>query len=1107
MATEGATVDATSPALLGAAELTRLLGRDDLADRLDAAVARTRRPSTVVCVVGEFKQGKSTLVNTLVGEEVCPVDDDIATSVITMVSYGEQRAATVHRRSEAGRQSAAIDPARVPGIISEAGNPDNRLAIERVDLTLPSPLLEVGITLIDTPGAGGLGGAQRATLAFLPLADALLFVSDASAELSAPEIEFLRRAVDACPSVVLVLTKIDLHPRWRRIAELDAGHLERAGLDIPVLAVSSHLRQRAVLVRDKQLSDESGFNEVGRVLAQSVLDPARDAATTRALQEAQGALEQVLATQQTRAELQDPEKVDSAIAELEQAKSELEHLRGPAARWSVLLSDRMQNLSAEINHDFRGAMRDANRKVDEGAEEGTREAHFDELASEVQAQVVDAVQQVQERLRLGIVDVQQGVIDLLRDEAPSLPGLNGLAPDGDAGQFWADLDGTDRFHTGKKVVSGANQVADALRGASGGGDGARHDHHRPAHGVDHLVDVDAVHHRPRRLLRRPQRDGRPQAPHRLAARRDPLDGPQGDRRHLVRGRRPDRHRPAPVTAADARGVHRALRGAAALDRDAVAGCAGQRPAQRERGGGRASGRRPGDPADRAGAGRRARRAGGQGGGGMSLVGILRAECERFADELVGTPLAAEVATVQARIDEPIRIAIAGRVKAGKSTLLNALVGERLAATDAGECTLIPTWYRHGPSYKVTAVGRDGRPTELSFSRDGGRLDISLGGLAPDDVERIEVEWPADSLKDAVLVDTPGLASLNDETSMRTRELLGLDHDRASEADAVIYCLRHLHKTDAEYLGAFMDHTVAGASAANAIAVLTRADEVGAGRPDALQSAARIAARYATDARVAAMCTAVTTMAGLLAETGRTLTESEAATIRALAGQSDDELTDQLISVDRFARATEAAPTDAREALLDRLGIYGVRVAVSDARRALAKGRRPTAADLGQHLVEQSGILGLNRCIEEYFIPQTESLKARSALIGLRTIAHEVAETDQALSDRQRGRLEQIEARAIDLLSQRLRFLLDSGEVRLTEMQQLQAEVLVRDEPVRSRLGLLPSADRETVEQRARSTVERWRELSGGGLLDPLTAETVDGLVRIAESLHHEITSS
>ena len=61
-----------------------------------------------------------------------------------------------------------------------------------------------------------------------------------------------------------------------------------------------------------------------------------------------------------------------------------------------------------------------------------------------------------------------------------------------------------------------------------------------------------------------------------------------------------------------------------------------------------------------------------------------------------------------RLDEPLRVAIAGKVKAGKSTLLNALVGEELAPTDAGECTRIVTWYRDGITYRVTLEPSDGR---------------------------------------------------------------------------------------------------------------------------------------------------------------------------------------------------------------------------------------------------------------------------------------------------------------------------------------------------------------------------------------------------------------
>ena len=72
-------------------------------------------------------------------------------------------------------------------------------------------------------------------------------------------------------------------------------------------------------------------------------------------------------------------------------------------------------------------------------------------------------------------------------------------------------------------------------------------------------------------------------------------------------------------------------------------------------------------------------------------------------------------------DEPLRIAIAGMVKSGKSTLLNALVGQRLAPTDAGECTKVVTWYGHGPRYEVTAVDHQGRRHPLRFER-GAELE-------------------------------------------------------------------------------------------------------------------------------------------------------------------------------------------------------------------------------------------------------------------------------------------------------------------------------------------------------------------------------------------------
>ena len=88
--------------------------------------------------------------------------------------------------------------------------------------------------------------------------------------------------------------------------------------------------------------------------------------------------------------------------------------------------------------------------------------------------------------------------------------------------------------------------------------------------------------------------------------------------------------------------------------------------------------------------------------GLSLIDRTRAVLTRAIDVYRGTGHDARLMAVRDRLDEPLRVAVAGRVKSGKSTLLNALVGERLAPTDAGECTRIVTWYRDGHTYQVTA---------------------------------------------------------------------------------------------------------------------------------------------------------------------------------------------------------------------------------------------------------------------------------------------------------------------------------------------------------------------------------------------------------------------
>ena len=96
----------------------------------------------------------------------------------------------------------------------------------------------------------------------LPSADAVLLVSDAAQEYTGPELEFLGAAMKLCPNVGCVLTKTDLYPHWRRIDELDRGHLRDAGIRAEIFPVSSTLRLLAAKNQDTAMLDESGFREL-----------------------------------------------------------------------------------------------------------------------------------------------------------------------------------------------------------------------------------------------------------------------------------------------------------------------------------------------------------------------------------------------------------------------------------------------------------------------------------------------------------------------------------------------------------------------------------------------------------------------------------------------------------------------------------------------------------------------------------------------------------------------------------------------------------------------------------------------------------------------------
>ncbi|MEZ3159218.1 dynamin family protein [Microbacterium sp. BWT-B31] len=375
-------------------------GRADLASRLEQTQERLRDPNIRVVVVGEFKKGKSKLINALVNAPVCPVDDDIATSVPTSVGYGDQpQAWLIMRHGEEGegpgtpsvtRQPVPID--EIAHFVSERGNPGNEQKLVGAEVLLPREILRGGLKLIDSPGVGGLESTNSlATLAALSSAHAVLLVSDASQEYTEPEVQFLKHALRLSPNVAAIIAKTDLYPQWRTIETIDRGHLGDIG-EVPVFSVSSDLRLIAAEQQDRDLNEESGFPALVAHLRRDVLERGELINVRGAVHDLTSVAEQLtIAVRSELDALLHPEDTPRLIAALEDAKARAEEFRGRASRWQVTLNDGVADLISDMEHDIRDRLRKVQREAEAAIEEGDPGPIWDQITEWLDQRIAAAV--------------------------------------------------------------------------------------------------------------------------------------------------------------------------------------------------------------------------------------------------------------------------------------------------------------------------------------------------------------------------------------------------------------------------------------------------------------------------------------------------------------------------------------------------------------------------------------------------------------------------------------------------------------------------------------------------------------------------------------------
>ncbi|KUL27531.1 dynamin family protein [Actinoplanes awajinensis] len=428
--TTAPTVTATAPGellTLGLRACTAY-GRADLTRRLTAAQRALDDPSIHVVVAGEFKQGKSSLVNALVGATVCPVDDDVATATPTYVRHGEKhRAALIINDDPPRREDVPVDQVR-RHITEHRDTGDEAGTAVGVEIRLPRKILERGMVLVDTPGVGGLGSTHAAaSLAAISMADAVIFVTSAAQELTESEVRFLRRARAACDTVICLISKTDFYPAWRRIRDLNEAHLRRAGLALPVLTASSVLRMHAVKAGARDLNVESGFADVVGFVSGRVGGGAEQRLAEHVRDEVLAVCDQLVATfTAERAALLDPAAGQRIVAELGETKQRVEALKTSMARWQQTLSDGIADLTSDVDHDLRARMREVTREADDSIDESDPADTWPEMQTWLRARIAHELVANYELLRVRAGEIGESVGEHFRAASDGLLGAIGV---------------------------------------------------------------------------------------------------------------------------------------------------------------------------------------------------------------------------------------------------------------------------------------------------------------------------------------------------------------------------------------------------------------------------------------------------------------------------------------------------------------------------------------------------------------------------------------------------------------------------------------------------------------------------------------------------------
>ena len=224
-------------------------------------------------VLGQFKRGKSTFINSLLGDKVLPTSVVPLTSIVTLLKYGEEEVVEVLFND--GKKTT-ISRKQLEEYVTERGNPSNEKKVKHVEVSYPSGYLKDGVFIIDTPGVGStFENNTEMTYNYLPRVDAALFLLAVDPPISQSEIAFLADVKDYVEKIFFVQNKIDyMNEEESKESMAFSKEVIEKALDsdlITIYPLSAKLALEAKQSKNKKLLGKSRLPEFDKVLGDFLL--------------------------------------------------------------------------------------------------------------------------------------------------------------------------------------------------------------------------------------------------------------------------------------------------------------------------------------------------------------------------------------------------------------------------------------------------------------------------------------------------------------------------------------------------------------------------------------------------------------------------------------------------------------------------------------------------------------------------------------------------------------------------------------------------------------------------------------------------------------------